>query len=73
MRNREVQKEVSENDFKRWPLLREFRKTELFLKAFKSIYKKDFANELLEDAEKEIKSQQQIPAKGSPQKGTEGN
>ena len=58
MRNQAVQDEVTEAHFKEWPLLRDFRKTEAFLNAYSDIYKKDFNQEFLEDAEKKIKEQQ---------------
>ncbi|MEI1280606.1 hypothetical protein V6Z05_19905 [Leptospira venezuelensis] len=58
MKSPAVREELTEQYCKEWPLLREFRNTEGFLRAFKEIYNKDFSEEIFEDAEKEIKTQQ---------------
>lgn len=58
MRSQAVQAEVTEENFKTWPLLREFRNSEEFQMAFKDIFGKDYGDELLQEAEREIKAQQ---------------
>ena len=58
MRSEAVRNEIHETDFKEWPLLREFRKSELFLVAYKEIFSKDFNEQLLDDATKEMEAQQ---------------
>ena len=58
MRSEAVQAEVTERNFKDWPLLREFRKTDAFQQAFKDIFNKDYADQLLRDAVEEIKAEQ---------------
>jgi len=58
MKSQAVREELTEEDFKEWPLLKEFRKTDRFLHAYKAIYEKDFNEELLLDAELEIQAQQ---------------
>ena len=58
MRSQAVQDEITEEFFKTWPLLREFRNSEEFQRAFKDIFGKDYGDELLEEAEREIKAQQ---------------
>jgi hypothetical protein len=58
MRSDAVLKEVGEEDFKEWPILRDFRKSDLFLHAYKDIFGKDFNEQLLDDAAREIEAQQ---------------
>jgi hypothetical protein len=58
MRTKAVQDEVTEQHFKEWPLLKEFRKTDLFQSTFKDIFGKDYNKELLVEAEREIQAQQ---------------
>ena len=58
MRTQAVRDEVSEEYFKTWPLLRDFRNTEEFQRAFKDIFGKDYEDEILKEAEREIKAQQ---------------
>ena len=65
MRSEVVRDEVDEQNFKEWPLLREFRKTDLFLCAYKDFFGKDFNEQLLDDAAKEIEAQQGCGLYGS--------
>ncbi len=58
MRSEVVRDEVGETNFKQWPLLREFRKSDLFLRAYKDIFDKDYNEQLLDEAAKEIEAQQ---------------
>jgi hypothetical protein len=58
MRSPSVLEEVTEQCFMEWPLLRDFRKTEAFQSAFKEIFGKDYGKELIDEAEREIKAQQ---------------
>ena len=58
MRSQAVQDEVTERHFKEWPLLKEFRKTDAFQNAYKDIFGKDYDEELLVEAEREIQAQQ---------------
>ena len=58
MKSQDVVEAVEESGFKDWPLFRDFRKTDLFKDSFKEIFKKDFDEEILSDAEKELKAQQ---------------
>jgi hypothetical protein len=58
MRSEVVKNEVGETNFKDWPLLREFRKTDLFTLAYKDMFGKDYNEQLLFDAAKEIEAQQ---------------
>jgi len=41
---------ILEGEYKGWPLFRDFRRSEQFRRAFKSIFKKDYQVEILEDA-----------------------
>lgn len=58
MRSPAVREEVTEQCFKEWPLLRDFRKTEVFQSAYRELFGKDYGEELIEEAEREIKAQQ---------------
>lgn len=58
MRSQVVRDVVTEDHFKSWPLLREFRKTDAFLAAYKDIFGKDFNEQLLDDVAKQIEAQQ---------------
>ncbi len=60
MRSDAVQEKVDEKSLKNWPLLRDFRKTDLFLEAFKNRFKKDFNEQLLDDVAKELEIQQDV-------------
>ncbi|MCK9394278.1 MAG: hypothetical protein M0Q44_01650 [Methylobacter sp.] len=68
MRSTAVREEVTEQCFKEWPLLRDFRKTEAFQSAYKEIFGKDYGEELIEEVEREIKAQQcmGLPDSGAP-------
>jgi hypothetical protein len=52
MRSEAVREKVTEEDFKQWPLLKEFRKTEAFGEIYKEIFGKDFDEELLVEAKR---------------------
>lgn len=58
MRTQAVKDEVTEEHFMEWPLLREFRKTDAFQSAYKDIFGKDFNEQLLDVASKQIEAQQ---------------
>lgn len=58
MRSQAVQDKIPEQSFKEWPLLKEFRKTDAFLSAYKDIFKKNYSEELLVDVKREIQAQQ---------------
>lgn len=58
MRSQAVRDDVLEEHFKEWPLLRDFRKTDRFQQAYKDVFGKDFNEQLLEDAAKQIEAQQ---------------
>ena len=58
MRSPSVRDEITEEGFKEWPLLRDFRKTEIFQNTYKELFGKDYGEELIEEAEREIKAQQ---------------
>ncbi len=58
MRTPAVYETVGEFNFKTWPLLREFRKTDQFQRTFKAVFKKDFAEQIMEDAAQQIKAEQ---------------
>lgn len=59
MRSPAVLDQVKEQHFMQWPLLRDFRKRDEFLRAFSDIFGKDYDDELIEEAERKIKSQQE--------------
>ena len=61
MRTPAVFQTVGESNFKTWPLLPEFRRTEQFQRAFKDLFKKDFAEQLVEDAAQQIKAEEPGP------------
>jgi len=58
MRNQAVLEEMSEEFFKDWPLLRDFRKTDNFKKAYKDIFNKDIDCEIIEEAKQAIEAEQ---------------
>ncbi|MEP6891651.1 MAG: hypothetical protein ABI955_13235, partial [Nitrospirota bacterium] len=66
MRSQAVLDQLSEQHFKEWPLLRDFRRTEAFLNAFRDIFKKDYAKELLEEAQKEMQAQENDTVDNTP-------
>lgn len=49
-----VKDEVTEQGFKHWPLLKDFRKTIEFIEAYKSLYNKDYSNETRIDIRRAI-------------------
>lgn len=53
-----VREKITEHCYKEWPIFRDFRKTEAFLNAYKEIFGKDYGEELIKEAEREIKAQQ---------------
>lgn len=54
MKQKIVYDEIGEENFKEWPLLRDFRQTDEFTTVFNEIFHKDFHKVLLEDVAKEI-------------------
>jgi hypothetical protein len=59
MKTQAVQSEITEEFFKTWPLLREFRKSVEFQRAFEDIFGKSYGDELLQEVEREIQEAQQ--------------
>ena len=57
MRSQAVLEQISEMQFKGWPLFRNFRATPQFEAAFREIFQKDIAAEIIQDAKKEIEAQ----------------
>ena len=66
MRSTAVQAEITEKEFKEWPLLREFRNTDAFRESFKHIFNKDYVDQLLRDAKEQIKA---LQSNGTDQAG----
>ncbi|HBD94905.1 MAG: hypothetical protein A2015_07565 [Spirochaetes bacterium GWF1_31_7] len=58
MEQEAVYKEIDELSFIEWPLLKSFRKTDLFKDVFKKIYKKDFSDAIIEEVKYEITEQE---------------
>ena len=58
MRKQAVIDQFSEMNFKEWPLLREFRKTDQFRNAFQDIFHKDFELEMIQEVGQEMVSQE---------------
>ena len=57
MKTQAVQAEITEEYFKTWPLLRDFRNSEEFQRVYKEIFGKNYGDELLEEVERELKAQ----------------
>jgi hypothetical protein len=50
MECKSVQEKLKENEYKEWPLFKEFRNSPEFMSAYKKIYNRDFNDEVLNDA-----------------------
>lgn len=58
MRMDAVHEIVAEEGFRAWPILRNFRQTEIFKTAYKDIFSKDYDEELINETENELRAQQ---------------
>jgi hypothetical protein len=57
MRSQAILEQIREPHFKSWPLFRSFRSTPQFEAAFREVFQKDIAAEIIQDAQKEIEAQ----------------